>query len=243
MAELDAHSSGHLSALRRHVLGPVVTATEAAVTEATEVRLERDAFEEFADRVAEFAPERPREPGPPSVVGTGGSSGRADALRRAYAETVTAVPHYDAVYGESIPENAAAEMGAGAASLLDPAGGVRLTEANRRLLTAAARRAAGERDDFLDALDVELRSLRCGHDSLAALLDELDASVVPSWYHERFEERLATVVETRQAELSGRSVPYLDGHDVCEYLYADEPWTHPVCTAVARLSRSVGVRD
>ncbi len=246
MAEPDTRSAGreHLASLRAYVLDPVSAAETAVEREATEIRRERDAFEAFADRVEELAADSPRRSALPATTVLDERPRRsAGAARRAYDDTVASLPHYDEVYGESIVANAAAELGPDAASLLVPDNDGPLTERHKSVLAGAARRAATERDGFLNTLEVERESLRAAGEELTALLDELDASVVPDWYHERFESRLLEVVRDRQAELAGRSMSYVDGHDLCEYLNADVDWTYPVCIAVARLLESVTVRD
>jgi len=52
----------HLSILRHHVLGPVLTAESLTERVRTEAANERDAFEAFADRIATITVDSPRPP-------------------------------------------------------------------------------------------------------------------------------------------------------------------------------------
>jgi len=74
------------------------------------------------------------------------------------------------------------------------------------------------------------------------VLDELDSTIVPAWYRQQFHDNLLAIIETRQAQLEERSIPQLDGHDLCESLYHDEPQTYPVLMAIARLRDCVTIR-
>lgn len=246
MAELDATSSSYyLSLLRRHVLEPVSTAEEHVERERGEIALERDAFRQFADRVADAAPtSRPAPTLPTGTVMTDAVSDETAALRRAYERTIASVPHYDEVYDESIVENASAELGPELASLLRPGTGPAFTSPHKRALVDAVERRATDREEFCEVLDSEIESLAERRRELTAVLDELDTSVVPSWYCDRFEDRIVRILRSRQTTLGAQStVSYLDGHNLCTYLYHREPWTYPVLTSVARLLDSVTLRE
>lgn len=247
MAELESHHDPrqHLSILRHHVLGPVVTAETLANRVRTEVASERDAFDAFADRVATVTVDSPR---PPALmagsVDTSATSSATAALQDGYEETVMAVPHYDDVYGESVAENASAEFGPDLASLLSSETSTTFTRSHRKLLVGAAEQRARDREEFCDRLDSELHSLRSRRQDITTVLENLDTSIVPTWYREQFEEELGEVLRTRQSTLgSHSSVSYLNGHSLCAYLYGEESWTYPVLTAVARLLDSIAVSD
>jgi len=247
MAELESHHDPrqHLSILRHHVLGPVLTAETLAERVRTEVASERDAFDAFADRVATITVDSPR---PPALmagsVDTSGTSSATAALQEAYEATVMAVQHYDEIYDESVEENASAEFGPDLASLLSSETSTTFTQSHRELLVGAAEQRARDRGEFCDRLDSELHSLRSRRHDVTTILDNFDTSIVPAWYREQFEEEVRQVLRTRQSTLGSQSsVSYIDEHSLCAYLYAEESWTYPVLTAVARLLDSISVPD
>jgi len=125
----------------------VLTAETLAKRVSTEVASERDAFDAFADRVATITVDSPR---PPALmagsVDTSGTSSATAALREEYEATVMAVPHYDDVYGESIEENASAEFGPDLAILLSPETLTTFTQSHKKLLVAAPKQRARDRD-------------------------------------------------------------------------------------------------
>lgn len=114
MADLDTRPGPrqYLCSLRQHVREPISNAVERAQREHREVARERDAFESFADRV-EGLSTAPADVQPFSSVTAlpDRSATETTALRRAYQETVMAVPHYETVYDESLTENVRAEFG------------------------------------------------------------------------------------------------------------------------------------
>lgn len=247
MAELDTEFGPrhHLAVLHRHVLGPLSRALDVADRERTELAAEGDAFADFARRVERIPADSGSEPR--QRVGDGlraAPSQRTEDLRRAYRETVMAVPHYDDVYGESLATNAAAELGPDLAELVRAGSRVSFTPSHRSLLLGAAEKQARERETCRASVDGELDSLRSMRRELSDLLDTLDTSVVPAWYRSEFETRLDSIHADRQETIYGRSMPAaLDSHTLCEYLYRDQVWTYPVLTAVARLRSSVVFRD
>jgi hypothetical protein len=247
MAELESHHDPrqHLSILRHHVLGPVLTAESLTERVRTEVANERDAFEAFADRIATITVDSPR---PPALmagsVDTSVESSAAALLRDGFEATVMAVPHYDDVYGESVEEHASAEFGPDLASLLSSKTSTTFTQSHRKLLVGAAKQRARDRDEFCDRLDSELHSLGSRRHDITTILDNFDTSIVPTWYRDQFEEELRQVLQTRQSTLGAQSsISYVDEHSLCAYLYAEESWTYPVLTAVARLLDSISVPE
>ena len=145
-------------------------AKATARTERRRVLDERDAFEEFADQVADFDP-APMEPattdldggvgGMYRVDGVVGSKGGGDVrLRRvlaAYRDTVMSLPHYREEYDETIPESLAAELGPDTAASLASNG--TLSSGAQSALVSRSRRAATARLSLADAIDAELDSL------------------------------------------------------------------------------------
>lgn len=237
-------SRQYLHTFRQHVLDPLSTAEARTEEEREEVDAERDAYEQFAARVAEI-PTDSSKPAAPVVknVLRERSPRHSEALREAYRETVMAVPHYDGVYDETLEEHVLTEFGPELTELFQPLAGISFTEHHRDTLVAAAEQRARDRAEFCDALDSEAESLGSLRRDLETLLDEFDTSIVPAWYREQFDDKLGDVLHARQAILNTRSLSCLDGHNLCEYLYDETSWTYPVLTAVARLLDSIVVQD
>ncbi len=131
---------------------------------------ERDAFEQFADRVATFDP-APVESSATAFDGGGagayqidnasGTGSRGDVkLRRvlaAYRDTVMSLPHYRNEYDETIPESLAAELGPDTAVSLAANG--TLSSGAQSALVSRSRRAATARSSLADAIGTEIDAL------------------------------------------------------------------------------------
>lgn len=222
---------------------PMRRAGERVREERTELSDEAEALEAFDSRLGGIEVEAPPPPADtrlqrvPRGPADPGPSAAVARVREAYRETVMSVPHYDRIYGESLAENLAAELGPELAAMLDGDGPTTFTPARRNALRSAVRSVAHQRRELVETLDRELASLdraaeacspvaarvaRPGpHDpsALAADIDRLDEVVADR------QEHFATAVERG---LSGRLA-------FCEYLYGDAPWTFPVLSACARL--------
>lgn len=137
---------------------------------------ERDAFETFADRVAEMDTVSPATDSTPTGVPAGalrgigrpggggppgGTSGGSDVtLRRvmtAYEDTVLSLPHYRDEYDETATESLAAELGPDTATALAADGG--LSSGAQSALVDRSRRAADARTRLVDAIDEEIDEL------------------------------------------------------------------------------------
>jgi hypothetical protein len=232
--------SARATVFRGHVLDPLVDARAVVQCEATEFDAEREAFDQFAQRVTTIETVRDRQPEPQAHTLTVESQLQAaDQLRQAYRETVMDVPHYDDVYGESLETNVAAELPPDVAVLFqDPAD--QITPDQKTRIRAAATNARASRETLAANLADEQEALAVAHDELDAVITQLDGPHVPGWYTAQFEASLTNTIQTRQEMLDDRSHrSRADGHDLCQYLYADQGWTYPVLTAVARLRSAV----
>ena len=137
---------------------------------------ERDAFESFADRVAQIDTVSVATDTTPTGVPAGalrgigspgggrrpGSGPGADSvtLRRvmtAYRDTVLSLPHYRTEYDETAAESLTAELGPDAATALVSDGG--LSSGARSALVDRSRRAADARGRLADAIDEEIDEL------------------------------------------------------------------------------------
>lgn len=243
MADAD-HATRVLRILRQHVLDPLATAECILEHEHTEVTVERDAFVQFTERLATIDPVT-THPGKNQARPVGSRDPSADRLERvraAYRETVMSVSHYDGVYGESLVEHVTGECGRDLAAGLHAETSVSFTPAYKTGLRTAAAKAAQERNVFLDTLDREAASLATARSDLTELLAQLDTTTVPEWHREPFAAQLERVVQDRQETIQTRqTMPRLENHALCEYLYQDPPWTFPVLTAVTRVREAVAL--
>lgn len=244
MADTDhePHVPQFLEALRQHVFTPLETATRAVEREQTEVTAELDAFETFAARLAMIEPVTQKsEQGQQRMVACGGpSADRMEQVRIAYRETVMSVPHYDEVYGESLVDNVAAEYGSDLAAGIHAETSMAFHPSYKTALQTATAQAKQERRTFLDTLDRERRSVETARTDLTELIAQLDTTTLPEWYRETFADRLDRIVRARQETIqTRRTVPRLQNHALCEYLYQTNSWTYPVLTAVTRTREAV----
>ncbi|WP_435098659.1 DUF7260 family protein [Halorubrum sp. N11] len=144
-------------------------AKEDCRSERTRVLDERDAFNDFADRVAGLDPAPASATtlafdGPTAAVrtvSTANGGGSTDVrLRRvlaAYRDTVMALPHYREEYDETIPESLAAELGPDTTAALASNG--TLSPGAQSALVRRSRRAADARLSLSDAIETEIDAL------------------------------------------------------------------------------------
>lgn len=240
--------------MNRHVLAPIGTALDRVADERSEVEAERDAFAAFVARV-ETCPARSSPsvtaPDPTASVRTTGldtDANRTAKLRRAYRETVMAVDHYDAVYGEPLPVNVASEFGVDVATALCQT--VPFTPALKETLSDAATTARAERERFDEILRRERRSLADAESALDDVVtaicrrptDHPDDATVPSLAE--LERRCDRVGTERQRVVQRQRRFSHEGDTLYEYLYGDQSWTYPVLSAVATLGEDLSaMRD
>jgi hypothetical protein len=240
MGDPTDSNSALVSVLRGHVLDPLAGAQAVVQREATEIDTEREAFDQLAQQVTDIETVPDRQPMPQAHTLTVESQLQAvDQLREAYRDTVMDVPHFEDVYGESLETNVTAELPPDVAVIFqDPAD--QITPDQKTRIRATATNARASRETLAANLVDEQESLATAHDELEAVIKQLDGPHVPGWYTDQFEDTLTTTIQTRQEMLDDRSHrSQADGHDLCHYLYADQGWTYPVLTAVARLRRAV----
>lgn len=231
-----------LDTFQRHVLSPLSTAIGISEQEQAEIDVEREAFEEFADQLEAITVDVKHtsqgishrlglhEPAPDSMA----------SIRAAYRETVQEVPHYENVYGESLLENVAAELGPDLAHCLAPENSVSKTELVKNAFRNATAQVIQERREVSNTISEELDSLASAQCKLTDLIGELDSVNIPNWYQETFISRLDSIAAERQEIIQGHpTMLSSEGYDLCEYLYQDEPWTYPVLTAVTQVRESV----
>lgn len=238
----EPHPHLFLQSLQQHVRSPLATADRVLEREHDETTAERDAFAAFTDRLATIDPVAPTtgNVGAIRVMDHEQPSEQTERVRTAYRETVMSVPHYDEVYGESLAENMAAEFGPEVTACVSMTEPQAFTQPYKNALQAAAAKATRERQAFVEALDREAQSIADARTELTELLAALNTTIIPEWQSKAFADRLNHIAQERQEALrTNRSLPRLDGHSFCGYLYQSEPWLYPVLTAVTRLREAV----
>lgn len=227
---------------------------------------ERDAFEEFADRVEGFDPTPMDETtaaldGP--VVGVqrgGGFVTPGDVrLRRvvdAYTETVISLPHYTQEYDETVAESLAAELGPDTTATVLSGG--TLSPELQSTIAARSRQASTSRSSLVDAIDEELDAIETAETRLTEIdqrrrrLDEhLDGisdekatgARIDVWERlGELESACEEVAADRQQRVQDPPMSVNIGGDdgspgFYEYLYAPlESVTHPVLAEIAELA-------
>jgi hypothetical protein len=226
--------------LRRHVLAPIVRASDVVASERQEVRAETEAFRSFIDRVSDLEPTRSTAGAPVSRALS--YANRTDAnrrLRAAYEETVLSVGHFERVYDEPLTEHVAAELSPQLVPVFESSR-IAFTTVHKQALHESVREAIGSREQLLSVLGDESASLETTQNRLQDVLDGAVESGHPAASAGGALERLDEIARERQGELGSRPrLVRLDGHEFCEYAYESEQWTYPVLTAVARARESV----
>jgi hypothetical protein len=238
--------------VNRHVLAPIGTALDRVADERSEVDAERDAFAAFATRVdacparAEPSVTAPDPAASVRTMGLGADANHTARLRQAYRETVMAVGHYEAVYGEPLRVNVAAEFGADVATALCQ--DVPLTPVLKRTLSDAATTARAERERFDEILRRERRSLADAESALDNVVTAIPRHPcdhpddAPSLAE--LERRCDRVGTERQRVVQRQRRFSREGDALYEYLYGDQSWTYPVLSVVATLSEDLSaMRD
>ena len=248
-------------------------AVDADQRERRRVLAERDAFEGFADRVADLDPAptgstAPGFDGPMAAVRTvdraGGDDVRLRRVLAAYRDTVMSVPHYRQEYDETIPESLAAELGPDTAAALASNG--TLSAASQSALVRRSRRAAEARSSLADGIDEEIEALRAFESDLSRvdrrrrrLLEHLDGVSGPGtdaaldvWERlNELEGECDEIAAERQETLADPPMtpdPATDsGEDRAFYEYLYEPTDgprYPVLAQVSELAERIrGDRD
>lgn len=236
--------------MHRHSLTPIDTARRLLATERDQLRAERTAFERFADRVRSLDADRSVSTAPPSSIrplATARTPATTEDVRRAYRETVMAVDHYENVYDEPLVANVRNELGPDIAAQIGDEAAV--TTPFVDALLASVERSTEERASLLDHLEVEAASLKESRSTLGTVVTALNDRPVqdaggtaegPAL--ESLGERCEAVIGSRQSLIQERHIsPFIDGHDLCEYLYGpgDGDWTYPVLTVGATLQQDL----
>ena len=241
-------------------------AVDAGQRERHRVLAERDAFDEFADRVAALD-SAPAGSTAPSFDGssvavrtvdrvTPTSDVRLKRVLAAYSDTVMAGPHYREEYDETIAESLAAELGPDTAVALASNG--TLCAGSKSALVSRGRQAAAARSSLADAIGEEIDALRAFEDDLSCvdrqrrrLLEHLDGvsgpradAAIDVWERlDDLERECDEIAADRQAALadppmsSDTAVDVEGDRTFYEYLYGPMGGPrHPALAAVSELA-------
>lgn len=248
-----------------HRLTELIDSVRQAITdECLRTAVERRAFESFTDRIRQLDPADPpvASNDRSSAASMGGSATASppvfgvdapdptDDVRRAYEETVMAVPFYEAEYGDEYEESIRAELG--------PEVAIAVTQSQcfgppaTQALVRATQRAIAERTQLIETCTHEQESVDAAADVLLPLVSELDSIASKSVENEPFgalearwlrlgtlRDRCNDVGVTRQRDINELRTRYdfpVDGPDHCVYLYQDLDAAYPIlagCASVA----------
>lgn len=240
------------------VLSQLREARDAVSVERTRARAERDAFEQFRQRVIQLDAGHPQPAGPrpeKSAMAAGGGRPPASSastktrsapgsdlatVRRAYRETVMETPHFETEYDETLAEHVAEEFTPSVAAAVTGSG--TLTPELQTTLANGAATARDRRAKLLADLDQEVAALSAAEDVLNSALgaarevetDDLGtanyADLEADW--ERLgwhEEQVESLLLDRQESVRERATG--DGEDPgrwFDYLYAPLNVRYPV---------------
>lgn len=239
-------------ALTGAVLRRLDEARDAIERERERASAERDAFDEFARRIQTLDP-TPRSDGgmvrPDTVAGPPGPPDELAPVRRAYEETVMAVPHHGEEFGETLVEGMAAEFSPEVAATV--ANGGRLTPGVRSVLLQGARQASEQRARILDALRTEQEELADAEETLrpataAAETARDRVQTAPPTTLVAEADRLDYHERTVESMLADRqqSIHEVDRDPWFEYVYAPLDSPFPVLSAgTETLDRLSTARD
>jgi hypothetical protein len=235
------------------VAGYVREAPPAIEHERECVRVERNAFREFASAVETMTvPDRlSRGATAARLVEPNAGDDSLRTVRDCYRDTVMSVPDYEQQYGESLEAHMTAELGEDLTTAV--VNGEGLTDQLRRLLVSRARAAAQQRETFLETLDDEYESVTDGYARLQNTTTDLEETMESGLEQRPFSEltgyendlrheidRHEQLLADRQEEVHRENRQFRRSEQTFlqEYLYADLPVTFPILGAtVERLGR------
>jgi hypothetical protein len=210
--------------------------------ERNSIATERDAFVAFAEEVQSIPTASQDTYGEMTAhVSNVAHGGRQlEQVRETYRRTVMSLPDFEREYSEDFPEHIAAEFGADVAQVV--VNGHQFSEPVKQMVVEGARQSAKQRQDLLDSIRAEERSLRYASSQLTMpreCLLSLDASELRQATVEELVEsdsaicdsrnRCESVLATRQEDIhamnnrAGGREAFLQ-----EYLYRESDTHFPV---------------
>jgi uncharacterized membrane protein YhdT/DNA repair exonuclease SbcCD ATPase subunit len=168
-----------------YAVGDNIRAAVPIVTEERErIRAERDAFDDFIERVQALDPDQQHLASHPQQMPVLSSSNtdHLQQVREAYEDTVMAVPHYEEDYGDTVDESLVEEFGEEIAIAMESS--QQFSPPLKRHFLQAANVARERRTNFLSILNQEEKALESARTTLTELEDQL---------HRQLEQPLADV--------------------------------------------------
>jgi len=230
------------------VFDPIRTAERLVDEESRKLVAECDALETFHHEITAFVPDSELETRSPNpklpLLQTSERRNVHKQIIDAYRETMMEVAHYDE-YGNDSLTDIEAEFGPDIAMLL--VNDIPLTEQFKRHLLSVIDESLQQRESFLKTLETERQSLERAEDELDAFISSQSAvrdalqSHRPNRDVELFDTvtpELEPILDCRQEHLHAHSsLTWIDGHDLCRYLYSEPEWTYPVLQAAANVGQ------
>lgn len=238
----------------------VRSAIEEVMTEHRRTAAERDAFAQFADRIAALdisADTVVTHPQPTATQTLLQSESQLDTqfadARTAYRETVMSVSHYAEEYDESLREHLTAEFSPEIATALTT--GEQFIPSLQEQLITESRQACTNRATFLSALEDEASALQAANERLTDLgsefADLLAARSLEAWSRKELlasrrrvragERECDELAADRQSTLRGQRVPAVQHIDLefTIYLYQSLSVTYPVLADITNLAETL----
>lgn len=219
--------------------------------ELREVALERDAYRSFAERVSRIqVGQTSSAMATPQTVQTFAEDGPPiESVQSAFEDTVMAVDHYEATYGEPWIDHVRAELDVDLATTLESA---RVVNPPIKLaLERQALEAASRRDELLAVLSTERSEIDEATESLEAIQARIDELAGPDRRDRDFDQLRADYealedlgedierLQTRRQRRIHRTTrnPSFEPEEFAlqEYLYASMETMYPVLDATVRL--------
>lgn len=253
--------TSHLGALKLNtdvlaglaLAGDVIrNAQDELAEEQEQLMTEREGFVTFAEKVQSIATANQPTGGTTTmqVSNANGGHQQLEQVREVYEETVMTTPGFDQEYGESFAEHMAAEFGPDVATIV--VNGHRFDEPVKQLLIEQARESAQQREELLDIIKSENRSLETAAselDGVHGLLAQVEKAELQEYDVPQLVEtdstlrtsrcRCESVAQTRQEQIHAETNRVNGkGTFLQEYLYRDLPFSFPVLrTAVGYIER------
>lgn len=216
---------------------------------------ERDAFEQFADAVESMQVTGGAVPAGSALQhDIAANSSQLEKAKNQYRETVMSMPHYDEDYSEDLFKHMSEELSPEAAIAV--ADGSELSPQLKELLVTQARLAVHSREELVDTIDTERRSVRSAIASFRESESTIEEAEDESLRNRSFSELIEVeqeltqamdivdeTIQNRQSDIQQieRRSPVVDRSTFHRYLYRGLKPTFPVLNAL--LDRYETIRE
>ncbi|MFC7073152.1 hypothetical protein ACFQJ7_12180 [Halovenus rubra] len=232
--------------------GYLSTAEDELNEEQTSLAAERDAFIEFADAVASMSTANQPTYGTTTARVSKTRQGRQqlEQVKETYHNTILALPDFQREYDETLFEHISAEFGSDVASVI--ISGHQFSDPVKQLLVEQARQSAKQRQNLIDSVRSEQRSLRRSRsklDSTRSCLRSHSKADLRAYSFDTLvetestlrdaQEQCESVLETRQQDIHAANNRFSCQEGFLqEYLYKDAPFTFPaLCTGITHIEQ------